>query len=104
MTPEETAFEAAREWLGTALLGILGWLGIDIVRKFRRYGTRIATLEAERIKSEATRITRIDFDQLTASVTQQIAHNQLRTEERFDEVNAMQRLILDKMIPGAEKQ
>lgn len=101
MTPEQTAFEAAREWVGTAIMGVLGWLGLDIVRKFRLHGKRINALELDHVSRSEIKD---EFDETRASFTASLQneHTQIiaAIDKRFEDLTETQRLILDKLIPG----
>lgn len=78
MTPQD-AYEGLREWIGTALLSILGWLGVDIVRKFRGHGRRLAALEREHV-------TRADLDKLRDELSDTVTSACGRIESRTDDI------------------
>lgn len=93
-----------KEWLAahlpesaTVTIGAIGAWWTQRGAKIRSLGKRVTRLEQ-------TQVNRDDFSQLTDSVVSQIAHNQERTEERFKDVQATQRLILEKLIPDASQR
>lgn len=90
-----------KDWLAAHTPESVAALLAALTAWFTQRGVRIRSLAKRIAKLERNQVTRDDFSQLTESVVSQIANNQLRTEERFLDVQATQRLILDKLIPGA---
>jgi hypothetical protein len=100
----EEILSNARDWIATAVMGVLGWFSLDFIRKFRKHGSRIADLER-------TQVTREDLknqlDEVRASFTGDVAtsHKLLQdnVDSRLDDISETQKLILSKLIPGAGK-